>query len=120
MPEVLDPMDLEMQMLSSPPVSRVSSSTSIEKARCEDMDEVVMKFVDANQTVPLLKTVDNRLHSRKQIRTLIHVLRSIVAFKAHAASVASAHVHLGATEVVSSFSSLSLELNFLLMHVGLG
>ncbi|KAI3742752.1 hypothetical protein L1987_60447 [Smallanthus sonchifolius] len=99
-------MFLEGISHGSPPVSRVSSSKSIDsspeqdhKARHEDMEEVAVKYVDADQTVPLLKTADNGLHSWKQIRTLTHVLRSCQAFKAHASSsVASAHAHLGATE----------------------
>ncbi|KAM0064856.1 putative P-type Ca(2+) transporter [Helianthus debilis subsp. tardiflorus] len=63
-----------------------------------------------DQAVPLLKTADNTLHSRKEIRTLTQVLRSCLAFKAHAASVAGDNVHQdssGATEGRSEVAEAS-------------
>ncbi|KAI3676534.1 hypothetical protein L1987_86145 [Smallanthus sonchifolius] len=95
-------MFLEGISNGSPPVSRVSSSKSIDSSpdqddhkatRHEDMEEVTVKYVETDQTVPLLKTADNGLHSWKQIRTLTRVIRSCQAFKAHAASVPTAHAH---------------------------
>ncbi|MFS7987975.1 putative P-type Ca(2+) transporter [Helianthus anomalus] len=66
--------------------------------------------MDGDQAVPLLKTVDNTLHSRKEIRTLTQVLRSCLAFKAHAASVASDNVHhdsSGVTEGIPEVAEAS-------------
>lgn len=69
------------------------------------MEEIAFEYVDGDQAVPLLKTEDKTLHLGKNIRTLTNVLRSVIAFKAHAASAAGAHVHhdnSGAAERVSS------------------
>lgn len=53
------------------------------QARDEDVEEVVVEGFNADQTAPLLQTIDNTSHSRKPIKKLVHVLHSILAFKAH-------------------------------------
>ncbi|KAK1421465.1 hypothetical protein QVD17_23818 [Tagetes erecta] len=64
----------------------MDTSPDQQLARDEDVEEVVVEGVNADQTAPLLQTVDNTLHSRQPIRRLVHVLHSILAFKAHKAS----------------------------------
>ncbi|KAK1426542.1 hypothetical protein QVD17_15216 [Tagetes erecta] len=56
------------------------------------MEDVAINIGDADQTVPLIQTLDNSLPSGKQIRKVINVHHFIQALKAHAASVATAHV----------------------------
>ncbi|KAD1469159.1 hypothetical protein E3N88_42770 [Mikania micrantha] len=59
-----------------------SSPEQDENARNEDIEEVAVDVATADQTVPLLGKVDYNLPSWKPIRTLVCVIRFLLAFKA--------------------------------------
>ncbi|KAF5820929.1 hypothetical protein HanXRQr2_Chr01g0007801 [Helianthus annuus] len=60
-----------------------SSPEDDQNAKNEDIEEGIVECVNSDQTAPLLETVDDTKHSKKLMRRLIHVLHSILAFKAH-------------------------------------
>ncbi|XP_076907859.1 calcium-transporting ATPase 12, plasma membrane-type-like [Bidens hawaiensis] len=78
----------------SPPVSRGSSSKSVDGSpeldkndRYVDIKEGVVECVNSNQTAPLLMKADNTSQSKKRMKTLVRVIHSVQAFKAIKASV---------------------------------